>query len=148
MVVFQDFATKWPLVFPAPDQLTVRIIKLLTEQVVPFFGVPDALFSDRGTHLLSHLMFDVCKLLGIRKLKPTAYFLQCDGMVERFNRTLKAMIRKHVPALVPVLARLTLGLSQHSSRFNWGEAVLSFVRYGLPVSYRSSFVTAVLTATS
>ena len=96
VVVFQDFATKWPLVFPAPDQLTVRIVKLLTKQVVPFFGVPDALLSDRGTNLLSHLMFDVCKLLGIKKLNITAYHLQCDGMVECFNRTLKAMIRKYV----------------------------------------------------
>ena len=96
VIVFQDFATKWPLVFPAPDQLTIRIVKLLTEQIVPFFGVPDALLSDRGTNLLSHLMLDVCKLLGIKKLNTTAYHPQCDGMVERFNRTLNAMIRKHV----------------------------------------------------
>ncbi len=85
VIVFQDFETKWPLVFPAPDQLTTRIVKLLTEQVVLFFNVPDALHSDRGTNLLSHLMLDVCKLLGIKKLNTTAYHLQCDGMVECFN---------------------------------------------------------------
>ena len=96
VIVFQDFATKWPLVFPAPDQQTIRIVKLLTEHVVPFLRVPEALLSDRGTNLLSHLMLDVCKLLGIKKLNTTAYHPQCDGMVERFNRTLKAMIRKHV----------------------------------------------------
>ena len=58
----------------------------------PFFGVPEALLSDRGINLLSHLMLDVCKLLGIKKLNTTAYHPQCDGMVERFNSTLKAMI--------------------------------------------------------
>ena len=59
------------------------------------FGVPEALLSDRGTNLLSHLMEDVCKLLGIHKLNTTAYHPQCDGMVERFNRTLKTILRKH-----------------------------------------------------
>ena len=35
-------------------------------------------------------------MLGITKLNTTAYHPECDGMVERFNRTLKAMLRKHV----------------------------------------------------
>ena len=94
VLVFQDYLTKWPLVYPIPDQKAVRIVKLLVEEVVPFFGVPEALLSDRGTNLLSHLMKDVCELLGIQKLNTTAYHPQCDGMVERFNRTLKAMLRK------------------------------------------------------
>ena len=39
-------------------------------------------------------MKDIYQLLGIRKLNTTAYHPQCNGMVERFNRTLKAMLRK------------------------------------------------------
>ena len=95
VVVFQDFLTKWPLAFPVPDQKAVRLVKLLTEEVIPLFGVPEALLSDRGTNLMSHLMLDVCKKLGIHKLNTTAYHPECDGMVERFNRTLKTAIRKH-----------------------------------------------------
>ena len=57
--------------------------------------MPEALLSDRGTNLLLHLMLYVCKLLGTKKLNTTAYHPQCDGMVERFNRTLKPMLRKH-----------------------------------------------------
>ena len=95
VVVFQDFFTKWPLAFPVPDQKAFRLVKLLTEDVIPWFGVPEALLSDRGTNLLSHLMLDVCKKLGIHKLNTTAYHPQCDGMVERFNRTLKTALRKH-----------------------------------------------------
>lgn len=94
VIVFQDFLTKWPMVFAAPDQKSVRIVRLLAEEVVPLFGVPDALLSDRGTNLLSHLMRDVCQLLGVTKLNTTAYHPQCDGMVERLNRTLKTMLRK------------------------------------------------------
>ena len=94
VVVFQDFLTKWPMVDPVPDQTTERIVKLLTEEIMPFFGVPEALLTERGTNLLSHLMLDDCKLLGIKKLNTTAYHPQCDGMVERFNQTLKTMLRK------------------------------------------------------
>ena len=58
--------------------------------------VPESLLSDRGTNLLSYPMTDVCSLLGITKLNTTAYHPQCDGLTERFNHTLKTMIRKHV----------------------------------------------------
>ena len=34
-------------------------------------------------------------MLGISKLNTTAYHPQCDGAVERFNRTLKSILRKH-----------------------------------------------------
>ena len=83
------------MVFPVPDQKALRIVQLLVEQIIPIFGVPEALLSDRGTNLLSHLMMDICHMLGIKKLNTTAYHPQCDGMVERFNRTLKTMLRKH-----------------------------------------------------
>ena len=95
VVVFQDFLSKWPFVFAVPNQKSDRIARLLAEEVVPVFGVPEALLSDRGTNLLSHLMRDLCQMLGIKKLNTTAYHPQCDGMVERFNRTLKTILRKH-----------------------------------------------------
>lgn len=93
IVVFQDMLTKWPLVFPVPDQHADRIVRLLSKEVVPMFGVPEALLSDCGVNLLSH-MTDVCELLGVEKLNTTAYHPECDDMLERFNRTLKTMLRK------------------------------------------------------
>ena len=95
VVVVQDLFTKWPLVFAVPDQKTARLARLIAEEVVPLFGVPECLLSDRRTNLLSTLMMDLCQILGITKLNTTAYHPQCDGAVERFNRTLKTMLRKH-----------------------------------------------------
>ena len=95
VLVLQDFLTKWPFAFPMLDQKSKRIADLLVTEVVPFFGVPESLLSDRGTNLLSHLMLDICQMLGIKKLNTTAHHPQCDGMVERFNRTIKTMLRKH-----------------------------------------------------
>ena len=95
VVVIQDLFTKWPLAFAIPDQKTTRIARLVAEEVIPLFGVPECLLSDRGTNLLSNLMMELCKILGIKKLNTTAYHPQCDGAVERFNRTLKTILRKH-----------------------------------------------------
>ena len=99
VLVFQDFLTKWPMVYPIPDQKSQRIAEILVQDVIPFFGVPESLLSDRGTNLLSHLMLDVCEMMGIEKLNTTAYHPQCNGQVERFNRTLKTALRKHVARL-------------------------------------------------
>ena len=59
VLVMQDFLTKWPLVFAMPDQKTMRIVRLLVKQVIPLFGVLEALLSNRGTNLLSHLMLSL-----------------------------------------------------------------------------------------
>lgn len=95
VIIFQDYLTKWPLVYPLADQKAKTIAKMLVEEVIPFFGVPESLLSDRGTNLLSHLMKELCSMLDITKLNTTAYHPQCNGMVERFNQMLKSMLRKH-----------------------------------------------------
>ena len=56
VVVFQDFLTKSPLVYPVSDQKASCLARLLAEEVVPMFGVPECLLLDQGTNLLSHLM--------------------------------------------------------------------------------------------
>ena len=67
----QDFLTKWPLVFPAPDQKANRIARLLVDEVLPMFEVPEALLSDQGTNMLANVVQDVCTLLGTTKLNTT-----------------------------------------------------------------------------
>ena len=66
VLVNQDYLTKWPMVFAMPDQKSKHIARVLVEEVVPFFSVPESLLSDRGTHLLLHLIMDVCELLGVK----------------------------------------------------------------------------------
>jgi len=82
VMVFQDMLTKWPMVFPVPDQRSVKIARLLCKEIVPLFGVPEVHLFNQGTNLLSHLMVDVCTLLGVTKSNTTAYHPECDGMVE------------------------------------------------------------------
>ena len=67
IVVFQDYLTKWPLVYPIPDLKLVRLVQLLVEEVIPFVCVPKVLVSDQGTNL-SFLMNDIFQMMGIKKL--------------------------------------------------------------------------------
>ena len=57
---------------PALDQKAIRLAWLVAEEVLPQFGVPDVILSDRGTNLLAHVMEDVCQLLDTTKLKATS----------------------------------------------------------------------------
>ena len=95
-IVFVDYLTKWPEVFPAKDQSALTIARLLVEKVVARHGVPTQLLSDRGASFLSNLMRKVYELLGLKKVNTTAYHPQTDGLVERFNRTLTDMLSKKV----------------------------------------------------
>ena len=72
VLAFQDYLTKWPMVYAMPDQKSHRIARLLVDKIVPFYGVPESLLSDRGANLLSHLMTDLCRMLGTKKLNTIA----------------------------------------------------------------------------
>ena len=63
-VVFVDYLTKWPEVFATADQSALTIAKLLADHVIPRHRVPAEVLSDRGASFLSHLMQEVCRLMG------------------------------------------------------------------------------------
>ena len=95
VLVIMDYLTKWVEAFPMSNQSSETIAKLLIDHVICCRGVPNQLHSDRGTNLLSDLIMDICHLTGMKKINTTAYHPQTDGLVENFNRTLRAMLAKH-----------------------------------------------------
>ena len=75
VLVFQDFLSKWPMVYALPDQRAHRIVKILVEEIIPIFGVPEALLSDRGTNLVSVVPFDARCVCNVRNTKTKHYCL-------------------------------------------------------------------------
>ncbi|CAI8028275.1 Receptor-type tyrosine-protein phosphatase delta [Geodia barretti] len=88
VVVIQDLFTKWPFIFPVADQRTNRIARLIAEEVVPWFGVPEALLSDRGANLLSHLVLDLCRRTQQPNASPKLKCLTIDRKIlkRRFSQ--------------------------------------------------------------
>lgn len=60
------------------------------------FGIPDTILSDQGTNYQSELLSELYELLDVHKVRTSPYHPQCDGITERFNRTLQSMLVHYV----------------------------------------------------
>ncbi|MEL7426754.1 MAG: RNase H-like domain-containing protein [Bacteroidota bacterium] len=98
LLVVMDHFTKWCEVFPTTDQRAQTVARVLVSRVFSRFGPPQVIHSDQGRNFESHLMQEVCQLMGIHKSRTTAYHPQCDGLVERQNRTLQTILSAYVSA--------------------------------------------------
>ena len=96
LLVVMDHFTKWCEVFPTKDQKAKTVADLLVSRVFSRFGPPVLLHSDQGRNFESNLMHEICQLMGTHKSRTTAYHPQCDGLVERQNRTLQEMLAAYV----------------------------------------------------
>ena len=94
--VISDYFTKWTESFAMPNMEARTCAKILVQEVVSRFGVPNKIHSDQGNQFESNLFAEMCDLLQIEKTRTTPYHPQSDGMVERFNRTLCAMLSTFV----------------------------------------------------
>ena len=52
------------------------------------YGPPEKLLSDGGKFFVGKMLEKMCKVMGVKKIFTTSYHPQCDGFVERLNRTL------------------------------------------------------------
>ena len=74
------------------NQEATTVAKKLVDEMFCRFSPPEQLHSDQGRQFESDLVKEICELLQIRKTRTTPYHTQCNGMVERFNRTLLDML--------------------------------------------------------
>ena len=88
-----DVATRYPEAIPLKKIDTVTVAEALFS-VFCRMGCPKEILSDCGTQFVSELMTEVYRLLSVKPVTTTPYHPQSNGMVERFNGTLKAMLRR------------------------------------------------------
>ena len=94
-LVIMDYFSKYVRIYPMQDQKTESILEGLLDWVYEL-GVPGRIHSDQGRQFESNMFQSLCQKLGIHKTRTTPYHPESDGMVERFNRTLKDMVAKYV----------------------------------------------------
>lgn len=88
-----DYSTRYPEATALKGIETERVAEALFE----FFtrlGIPKEILSDMGTQFTSNLMKEVGRLLSLAQLTTTPYHPACNGLVEKFNGTLKQMLRR------------------------------------------------------
>ncbi|GFS72214.1 retrovirus-related Pol polyprotein from transposon 412 [Trichonephila clavipes] len=80
LLVVMDYFTKWPEVYPIPDQEAPTVAEAVVQHWISRYGVPLQLHSDQGRNFVSAVLKGVCELLGIDKTKTTPLHPQSDGM--------------------------------------------------------------------
>ncbi|KAK7108403.1 uncharacterized protein [Littorina saxatilis] len=93
ILVAVDYATRYPEATPLPSIEAERVAEALW-QMYTRVGVPKEVLTDRGSQFVSNLMKQVNQFLALKGLTTTPYHAQCNGLVERFNGTLKTMLKK------------------------------------------------------
>jgi hypothetical protein len=92
-LVLVDYATRFPDVLPLPAKDAETVASGLITMFVRW-GYPKEVLSDQGSQFMSRLFDDLFYKAGIKHLTTTAYAPSTNGLVERFNKTLKGMVLK------------------------------------------------------
>ena len=93
ILVILDYATRYP---EAIAMKSVEAEKVAEELMNMFarVGIPGEILTDQGSNFTSQLLAELYRMLRVKPIKTTPYHPQTDGLVERFNQTLKSMLRR------------------------------------------------------
>ena len=96
MLVITDRFTKLTQVVPLRTITALNVANAFVEHWVFKYGPPETLISDNGSQFASKFFQSVCECLGIANVFTSTYHPQTNGQVERYNRTVLAMLRSYV----------------------------------------------------
>ncbi len=94
VLVLQDYFTKYVNLCPVKDQRAVTVAQCIFEQYVTEQGVPECLHTDQGRQFEADLIKELCSNLEVTKTRTSPYHPKGDGLIDRFNRTLKDQLSK------------------------------------------------------
>ena len=95
ILVAIDYYTKFTEAMAMKDQ-EAEIVARALEEIFSRHGLPGVLLTDQGTNFQSNLVKSMCRMFNIDQRRTTAYHPQTNGLCERFNQTLKALLRARV----------------------------------------------------
>lgn len=107
-----DVDTRWPEVV-CIGSLTAKAVCDALVEIFTRIGVPETVSSDQGTNFTAELTQEFLRRLGSSPRFSTPEHLESNGLVERWNGTLKRMVMQ-------VIAEHGRGWERYSSLFTLG----------------------------
>ena len=95
ILVIMDYATRYPEAIPL-RAATGKAVAWEVFQLFSRVGIANEILTDQGSCFMSTVMKEMCKLLKIQRIQTSLYHPQTDGLMERFNQTLKQMLRRMI----------------------------------------------------
>ncbi|KAJ1126761.1 hypothetical protein NDU88_005167 [Pleurodeles waltl] len=87
-------ASHWIEAYPARRNDSLTVAKLLLRELIPRFGFPISLETDRGRHFDNEVIKLLCAALDIEQKLHCSYRPEASGLVEQINGTLKSRMAK------------------------------------------------------
>jgi len=88
-----DYATRYPETTALKNIEAETVAEALVDMFTRI-GVPEKVLSDQGSQFMSCVMKEMSRLLSMTQLVTTPYHPMCNGLVEKFNGTLKSMFKR------------------------------------------------------
>ncbi|KAL7838999.1 hypothetical protein SRHO_G00256570 [Serrasalmus rhombeus] len=94
VLVIVDKFSRWIECYPTSKGTAAHTAKMLVQDFIPRWGLPEQIESDQGTHFTGQVVQAVCKLLKVNWKLHCPYRPQASGQVERVNRVIKERLTK------------------------------------------------------
>ncbi|XP_012942738.1 uncharacterized protein LOC106012929 [Aplysia californica] len=127
--------------YPTQGHLNNRMWPCINHWITRF-GIPIDITSDRGPHVTPALWREMAERLGTNLLHTTAYHPQSNGLIGRFHRSLKSVLKAKLqsPNWLDELGWVLLGL-RTAPKEDLGTSVTELV-YGEPLRVPGEFFTS------
>ena len=93
LIVFVDCFAKYTILIPSSNHTASTVNEALMRHVIPYFGTPRRLLSDRGREFISSIWTKLLRSLGIQQVLTSPYHPEGNAINERIHCTLNNMLR-------------------------------------------------------
>ena len=93
IIVFVDCFSRYTILVPTSNHTANTVSEALLRHVVPYFGTPCRLLSDRGREFVGEVWASLTRSLGIQRLLTSPYHPEGNSINERSHRTINNMLR-------------------------------------------------------